>query len=140
MLDIKDEISQYDYIKYISLTWINPEQYWSKTVLKPKNSKLLVETFTIIRVKSIVVASDVNACSSTSSKNKAIIIYATMHPSNVILSYRLNTSLQHLTKATNVKRSRCQLHRWSRGIGGKGFFASVMTCSIFRVTLCVAFM
>ena len=32
MLDIKDEISQYDYIKYIYLTWINPEQYWFKKV------------------------------------------------------------------------------------------------------------
>ena len=30
MLDSKDEISHNDYIKYIALAWINPEQYWSK--------------------------------------------------------------------------------------------------------------
>ena len=51
MLDSKDKMSHYDYIKYIALSWINPEQYCPKKFKKPKNRKVLVETFTIKRGK-----------------------------------------------------------------------------------------
>ena len=119
MLHIKEEMSRYDYIKYIDLACINHEQYWPKKVPKAKKRKVPVETFTITRGKIIVVASDTSACSSTSSKKKGPIVYADLHPSNGMLSFSLNTSFHHLPKATNEKRAICQLHIWERGRGGK---------------------
>ena len=100
MLDSKDEMSHYDYIKYISLDCINPEHYWPKKVSKQKKRKVTVEKFTITRGKSRVVASDASAYSSTSSKKKAPIIHATLHPSNGIFSCRLNTRIWHLPEET----------------------------------------
>ena len=127
MLDSKDEMSHYDYIKSIALAWINLEQYWPKKTTKPKKRKVPVETFTIKRGKRRVVESNARACSSKNSKNKEPIIYVTLNPSNGMSSFRLNNSLQHPPKATKSKTSRCQLHIWARGRGGNEVFDSVMT-------------
>ena len=48
-------------------------------------------------------ASDVSACSSTSSKKKDPIIYATLYLLNAMLSRRIKTSVEHLPKVTKKK-------------------------------------
>ena len=82
MLDSKNEMSHYDYIKSIALAWINTEQYWHKKVSKLKNRKVPVETFIITRGKRRVVEYDARTRSRKNSKRKAPVIDATLHPSN----------------------------------------------------------
>ena len=50
----------------------------------------------------------------------------------------LNTAVQHFPEKPNGKRHRCQLHRWARDRRGKEVFATVTTCSVCRVNLCLS--
>ena len=101
MHDSKNVYSHYDYIKQISLAWINPELHWPKKIAQQKKKrKHEVEQVTRSSRKKLV-DSDMASASSTSSKCIKVND-SSLHPTLGKLNTRLNTSVQHLPEASKA--------------------------------------
>ena len=147
----KVPVTHYEFIKQITLAWIDPDTHWPKgteahqskkrkaaeqnedqdTVVTRATRKLNLDYQT-----SPSLSSDSNPASATSS----ICIPVTeknLHPLTGKLKHRLNYSVQHYPQYPKVKAPRCQLHRWARGRDQPQVKKSVVMCSVCRVNLCI---
>ena len=131
MIDSKDAVSHYDYIKEIALAWINQEMYWPKEVKKRK-----VEQDDGKRKTRRQTARSLEIKSHSSSQKATPFNDKTLHPTGR-LSCRLTTSVQHFPEWPTISRPQCQLHRWARNRQGREVRGAIVTCSICRVNLCV---
>ena len=110
-------LSHYDYIKQISMAWIDPVRYWpNKRRSKRKRAKMTGRRSVRLADSSDDDESMSTATSTTSTRCQPIDA-ATLHPISGSLNVRLNTAIQHLPVQLTTKKARCQLHRWARGRG-----------------------
>jgi hypothetical protein len=139
MHDSKKVLSHYDYIKQISLAWINQELYWPHKVTKTKATKKRSrepET-TQARSRKRKPDTDIASVSSAGSSRCPKIEDDSLDPNNGKLCIRLNHSFQHFPKKSKSKKPKCALHRWARGRNASEVQVGVTTCSICRVNLCI---
>ena len=132
-------LSHYDYIKQISMAWIDPDRYWpNKKRSKRKRGTTPVRRSVRLEDSSDDDESMSTATSATSTRCQPIDA-AALHPISGSLNVRLNTAIQHLPVHITTKKSRCQLHRWARGRGkgAQSVMSGVIMCSVCRVSLCV---
>ena len=140
MHDSKRTLSHYDYIKQISLAWINQELYWPKKVTKTTATKKRSsekETTTQTRSRKRKSDTDLASVSSSGSSRCVRIDDDSLDPNNGKLCIRLNHSFQHFPEKSNSKKPKCALHRWARERQPPEVQAGVTTCSICRVNLCI---
>lgn len=139
MVDSKKALSHYDYIKQISLAWINRDLYWPqplKVAAKKRKSQANDTRRRVTRAKKSL---DTDLDSLTSKGSKCCSIDdKTIDPISGTLRRRFNTAVQHFPEKPSGKRARCQLHRWARNREGPEVFATVTTCSVCRVNLCLS--
>lgn len=135
MINSKDVVSHYDYIKEITLAWINQELYWSKTVNRRKQNVDMVDDGK--RKTRASRALDIALVLSSASLKATPFTDKTLHPTGK-LSCCLNTAVQHFPECTSISRPQCQLHRWARNREGKEVRGQILTCSICCVNLCVS--
>jgi hypothetical protein len=147
MHNSKTTVSHYEYIKQISLAWINPDKYWPKEMEVTEPGKRKVpddDENTIVtrasRKLKIDSTSSVSSDAATIIKTSTLCIPITesnLHPVNGKLKHRLNYSVQHYPQYSKVKAPRCQLHRWARGRDKPAVKKAVVTCSVCRVHLSI---
>ena len=136
-MDNKKTLSHYEYIRQISLAWINQEEYRPKTLKfvsrkRPKEDQQIPVT----RGRKKL---DTGSLSVSSKHLKYYKIEdESLHPNNGKYSCRLNMSVQHFPESPKVKRARCALHKWSRDQKGSEVFASVVLCSVCQVNICLS--
>ena len=134
MLDSKNTVSHYEYIKEVALAWVNREMYLPKVIgirskkRKPDDDKPNTRASRKINF-------DMNSDASITSCIR--VNDSTLHPNNGKLSCRLNTTVQHFPSKPRVKRARCALHRWARGREGSEVMRDLNTCTYCQVTLCI---
>ena len=138
MVESKKALSHYDYIKQISLAWINHDLYWPQPlkVAAKKRKSQANDTRRVTRAKKSL-DTDLDSLISKGSKC-CIIDDKTIDPISGTLRRRFNTAVQHFPEKPSGKRPRCQLHRWARNREGQEVFATVSTCSVCRVNLCLS--
>ena len=143
LLDSKQALTHYDFIKEISLAWINKEMYFPKVrnvaasrKRKTKDDATKDDGKRVTRGAAKKL--DIDATSVFSNSSICIeITDNSLHPTSGKLSCRLNTAVQHLPEQKKGKRLRCALHRWSRDRQPPEVFAGVILCSVCRVHLCI---
>ena len=136
--DSKQICSHYDYIKEISLAWINPELHWPKKKTKAAAKSKEIYNKVKTRLRKRFREDDMVSASNFNSSKCERVNDASLHPTAGKLHMRLNTSVQHLPEHSKSKKPKCQLHRWARGRQSAGDVSSgVVTCSVCRVNLCI---
>jgi hypothetical protein len=133
----KVPVTHYDFIKQITLAWINPDTHWPKGTeahwsKKRKAAEQQQQETVITRSaarKLNLEQTSPSLCIPVTDNN--------LHPSTGKLKHRLNYSLQHYPQCSKVKAPRCQLHRWARGRDKPAVKKGVVTCSVCRVHLCI---
>ena len=140
MVDSKEALTHYEYIKKIALAWINKELHWPQKHRKKRSSEdsLTSSSTTTTRAKKRLLEVSFEDDTSTNSKAPRITDKA-LDPVAGALMNRLNTLYSHFPLEVNVSRPRCQLHRWARGRekGKKEVMGTLVRCSHCNVTLCV---
>mmetsp|Transcript_43733 Transcript_43733/g.64214 ORF Transcript_43733/g.64214 Transcript_43733/m.64214 type:complete len:174 (-) Transcript_43733:65-586(-) len=134
MIQSKEALSHYDYIKAISLAWIDRSMLTNNSdILKKEVAHDLSDMILTRGAKRKL--PEMDALSVTS---KCTNVYnKSLHPGGK-LNIRLNISFQHLPVQSNGKRPRCALHRWARNREGPEVMKNVMCCSICHVNLCIS--
>ena len=136
MIDSKQAVSHYDYIKQVALAWINQEEYWPKKQKVASRKRPTQEPIRVTRGRKKL---DTGSMSVSSNNSKCHgIKNESLHPTNGKYSCRLNMSVQHFPEGPKTKRARCALHKWSRDQQGPEVFSSVVLCSVCRVHLCLS--
>ena len=135
--DSKKILSHYDYIKQISLAWINQDLYWPKRITRPAKRRHEPDT-TITRSRKRIVDSDLLSVASSSASSRCTPIdNDTINPISGKLNMRLNHSVQHFPEEPTAKKPKCALHRWARDREPPEVQSGVTTCSVCRVNLCI---
>ena len=160
MHDSTNFVTHYEYIKMISLAWIDQEGYWPEPK-KKKRSLASIEEGTIIndggrRARRGGRTSPMSDMSESTQHHRAPRIMTTsqtstngrkrhntsvtdisVHPSKDSLMCWLTTNCQHIPVKSRSTRPRCQLHRWARGRDGVAVMNQIISCSLCNVDLCV---
>ena len=129
MIKSKEALSHYDYIKEISLAWIDRNIIANKLEENYNDLSDKILTRRAKRKLDTDTLSVTSKCTNVDDKS--------LHPGGK-LNIRLNNSFQHLPVQSNGKRPRCALHRWARNRKGPEVMKNVVCCSICRVNLCIS--
>ena len=126
-------MTHYEFMKEISLAWINPLKYWTDTKKIRSMERLQSE---IEESDGVNTRSGTNSTSTYKqlSKRSQPFSNTSLDPRNGALKERLLFG-GHWPKAIPPKRDvNCQLHRWATG---KKHRSKLMTCMQYNVNLCI---
>jgi hypothetical protein len=136
MIDSRQAVSHYDYIKQVALAWVNQDQYWP--IVQKVSNKRKAKDDGKRSTRSANKKLDIDTASMSSNNSTIDIKDGHLHPITGKLSCRLNTSVQHLPEKKKGKRNRCALHRWARDRDPPEVFGGVILCSVCQVHLCIS--
>ena len=160
--DSETYATHYDYIKMISLAWIDQEGYWpepkkKKRSLEPIEEGIIINerqsrarregqtspmsemsemTQNTRRAARIITAATPSTNTGRKRSNTSVTDIS-VHPTKGTLMCRLTTNCQHIPAKSRSRRPRCQLHRWARGRDGVAVMNQIISCSLCNVDLCV---
>ena len=116
----------YEFIKCITLAWLDPVLYWPVTSKK--------------RVSSSSICTTATASSRTSKKSKpnrkrnSTLSDLSLDPYCGAVRCRLDTRLNHLPEEEERGEAQCQMHYWKNK---SKYRKQLMKCATCQVTLCL---
>ena len=135
--DSKNAMSHYDYIKSVTLAWLEPGTYRQKTTTSSSARKRKHKDDEPGGVRTRSSESTISTITTNESSRQTKITNTSLHPSTGSLRCRLNTTVQHLPMKSKNQKPRCQLHSWARGGNAPKVMSGVVTCQICQVDLCL---
>ena len=122
----KPPYNHYEFIKCITLAWLDPVLYWPVTSKK--------------RVSSSSICTTATASSRTSKKSKpnrkrnSTLSDLSLDPYCGAVRCRLDTRLNHLPEEEERGEAQCQMHYWKNK---SKYRKQLMKCATCQVTLCL---
>ena len=108
-------MSHYDYIKSVTLAWLEPATYRQKTTTSSSARKRKQKDDEAGGIRTRSSESTISTITTSESSRHTKITNTSLHPSTGLLRCRLNTTVQHLPVKSKNQKPRCQLHSWAKG-------------------------
>ena len=130
-------MSHYNYIKSVTLAWLEPATNQQKTLTSSSARKRKHKDDEAGGIQTRSSECTISTITTSESSRHTKITNTSLHPSTGSLRCRLNTTVQHLPMKSKNQKPRCQLHSWAKGGNAPKVMSGVITCQICQFDLCL---